>query len=454
MRRIATVLAASALLLATAPVGAQSNTLSVVPDGPTNPAIVLPPPSGSGLVGVSVLLDNDTDVQGWSFGICHDPAVLEIDDFQDGATTLTVKAGGPPDFNSKTLVTGGVTVGVVIDFFGVATLPPGVGAELFLIDYSTAPGVTQPPAGSPDLTTQILPCDTLGAPPVTTVIVVNGGSLIPVQNATTVIIPAQAECELLCEGGVTDVTLAWNNCNPGSPADYYLLFRDGDLLGLFVDGTQVYVDDNLEPGSYHYELIAVSFPDPQGPPSILQGSCDADVIPVTLTGISPTSGIYQGGTALTVTGTGFLAAPDTTVLIGGMTAVGIVVVDDMTITCSTPAVDFVGPVDVEVVNTFGSGLIADGFLYGFLRGMISDDSSIDVGDPVFELNWLFGNAPGPFCLDAADVNDSGIIDVADPVYLLTYLFSFTPPPPAPFDVPGLDPTDTDPYGCGNPPPGP
>jgi hypothetical protein len=289
---------------------------------------------------------------------------------------------------------------------------------------------------------------------VSTVIVVNGASLIPIQIETTVIVPAQAECELLCTGGVTDVSLSWNNCNPGAPADYYLLFRDGELIGLFDDATQVYLDEDLDPGSYHYELVAVSFPDPQGPPSILQGSCDADVIPVTLTGITPVAGIYQGGTPVTLTGTGFLAALDTTVLIGGQTAVGIVVVDDTTITCSTPAVDYIGPVDVEVTNFFGNGILVDGFLYGFVRGMISNDTAIDLGDAVFLLTWLFDGGAEPFCLDAGDVNDSGGIDVADPVYLLTYLFAMTPPPAPPFATPGLDPTGGDPYDCGNPPPGP
>jgi hypothetical protein len=178
------------------------------------------------------------------------------------------------------------------------------------------------------------------------------------------------------------------------------------------------------------------------------------VIPVTLVSVSPEEGIYQGGTALVVTGTGFLAALDTTVLIGGLTAENIVVVDDNTIHCDTPAVDFVGPVDVEVTNTFGDDLLADAFLYGFIRGHASADSEVDLGDSVFVLTYLFGNGPAPFCLDAGDMNDSGFIDVADPIYLLTYLFRATPEPPPPFAVPGLDPTGGDPYGCGTTPPNP
>lgn len=431
-------------------VSGQNTTLSVVGPLPTDPLIVLPDTT----FGASVLLEADADVQGWSFGVCQDEAFFTIDSVANGSTTQTVNNGDLPDFNEVALLSGGVTVGVVINFTGAAVLPPGVGYELLTMQYTTVPGLMQPLPGDPPITTQIAHCDTLGNPPVATVVVVNGGSLVPTQNPLNIAIPAPPECNLVCVGGVDFVDLTWNDCNPGAPADYFLLFRDGVLLNVFDDGTQNYVDPGLAPGTYTYSLVAVSFPDPQGAPSILSGICTVDVIPVTLAGIDPVSGLYQGGTELTITGTGFLAAMDTTVLIGGTTALDIVVVDDSTITCTTPAVDFVGPVDVEVVNTFGDDLLPDGFLYGFRRGLVNNDSSIDIADPVFALTYLFMGGAAPFCLDAAEANDDGILDIADPIYILNYLLMGMPVPPPPFAEPGLDPTTEDPYGCGNPPPMP
>ena len=52
---------------------------------------------------------------------------------------------------------------------------------------------------------------------------------------------------------------------------------------------------------------------------------------------------------------------------------------------------------------------------------------------VFALASLFvPGAPGPLCLDAADVNDDGDYDVSDAVYALASLFvPGAPEPPAP-----------------------
>ncbi len=448
MRRFCAVFAWLVVFLGMSTLSAQLN-LSVVPNGPSNPVIGLP---GSAF-GASVVLDSDQPSQGWSYGICHDELLISLDAQANGAATDVVNNGGPPDFNEVTVFSNGVTVGVVISFTGAATLPAGSGAELQVLDYSVFPGVAQPMSGDPDLVTSIAPCDILGIPPVATVVVINGASEVPGQSGFDVVIPAEAECELICVGGVDNVELSWNNCNPGGPADYYMLFRDGELLGLFPDGTQSFSDTMLAPGPYHYELLAVTFPDPQGPPSILQGACDVDVIPVTLVGVSPAVGLYQGGTSLTVTGTGFLAAPNTTVMIGSQSALDIVVVDDSTITCTTPAVDTLGLVDVSVTNSLGNDSLVEAFLYGFQRGLVNDDLMVDLGDTVYTLQYLFADGPEPFCLDAADFNDDALLDVADPVYNMNFLFMGGPEPPAPFVEPGLDPT-MDGFGCGNTPPMP
>ena len=76
----------------------------------------------------------------------------------------------------------------------------------------------------------------------------------------------------------------------------------------------------------------------------------------------------------------------------------------------------------------------------FVRGDVNEDQSIDLGDAMAALGWLFGQGTIP-CRDAADVDDSGVIDLADPVRILTYLFeSAAPPPPPEMAEPAPDPT--------------
>src|SRR6185369_11114218 len=67
----------------------------------------------------------------------------------------------------------------------------------------------------------------------------------------------------------------------------------------------------------------------------------------TVTSISPNAGTANGGTAVTLTGTGFLAGA--TVSLGGTTATGVTVVNSTTITATTPA-HAAGTVNVVVTN--------------------------------------------------------------------------------------------------------
>jgi large repetitive protein len=75
-----------------------------------------------------------------------------------------------------------------------------------------------------------------------------------------------------------------------------------------------------------------------------------DPVP-TVTAVSPSGGPLAGGTAITITGTGF-AAP-ATVSVGGVAASAVSVVDPTTITATTPA-GAAGAVDVEVTTPGGS----------------------------------------------------------------------------------------------------
>jgi len=81
----------------------------------------------------------------------------------------------------------------------------------------------------------------------------------------------------------------------------------------------------------------------------------------TVTSISPTSGTTAGGTAVSISGTGFLVGA--TVSLGGTAATGVTVVNSTTITATTAA-HAAGAVNVVVTNTDSqSGTLTNGYTY-------------------------------------------------------------------------------------------
>ena len=89
----------------------------------------------------------------------------------------------------------------------------------------------------------------------------------------------------------------------------------------------------------------------------------------TVTSIIPNSGVTTGGTAVTITGTGFIGGA--TVSVGGAAATGVAVVNATTITASTPA-HAAGAVSIVVTNTdTKTGALANGFTYTAPTGTIA-----------------------------------------------------------------------------------
>jgi len=96
--------------------------------------------------------------------------------------------------------------------------------------------------------------------------------------------------------------------------------------------------------------------------------------------------------------------------------------------------------------TFGPNLLlADSEHY--IRGDAQVNHILDVSDVVAVLGYLFLQDPSVLaCADAADANDDGSVDVGDPIFLLFYLFEAEAEPPSPFPFCDVDPT-VDPLGC-------
>ena len=83
-------------------------------------------------------------------------------------------------------------------------------------------------------------------------------------------------------------------------------------------------------------------------------------VPV-VSSIAPASGPPAGGTAVTLTGTGFTGA--TSVRFAGQSATNVVVVSDTSITCKTPAASSDGTVTVTVQTPGGTG--TSGLIYTY-----------------------------------------------------------------------------------------
>src|SRR3989449_4290655 len=81
----------------------------------------------------------------------------------------------------------------------------------------------------------------------------------------------------------------------------------------------------------------------------------------TVSAISPSSGTSSGGTAVTLTGTGFTAGA--TVSLGGTATTNVTVVSSTSLTATTAA-HAAGAVDVVVTNSDGqSGTLTGGYTY-------------------------------------------------------------------------------------------
>jgi hypothetical protein len=77
--------------------------------------------------------------------------------------------------------------------------------------------------------------------------------------------------------------------------------------------------------------------------------------------VDPAFGPVTGGTFVVAFGSGF--TPNTSILVGGVPASRVDVVDEFTLTFFTPAYDEAGPVDIKVLNRFGQTVAPGAFRY-------------------------------------------------------------------------------------------
>ena len=87
----------------------------------------------------AIVLDSAIDgIDGWQFGVAHDPAVVEVIDVRLGATTRVANNGEPPEFvvvDEAPEGGAGVTMGAVLSIVPEVTLDAGIDYELLKVRY-------------------------------------------------------------------------------------------------------------------------------------------------------------------------------------------------------------------------------------------------------------------------------------------------------------------------------
>ena len=82
------------------------------------------------------------------------------------------------------------------------------------------------------------------------------------------------------------------------------------------------------------------------------------------------------------------------------------------------------------VSEGGSYVVQAGYVHAsfVMRGDASGDGTIDVGDVLYLVNYLFLGTSAPCPMEAGDATCDGIVDVADALFIINYLFLGTSPP--------------------------
>jgi hypothetical protein len=78
-------------------------------------------------------------------------------------------------------------------------------------------------------------------------------------------------------------------------------------------------------------------------------------------------------------------------------------------------------IGISVSTTYG---IEAGFVLAskIKRGDVSANGTVDMGDAIYILNYLFKGGTDPCPMETGDVNCTGLVDLGDAIFLLNYLF--------------------------------
>lgn len=86
--------------------------------------------------------------------------------------------------------------------------------------------------------------------------------------------------------------------------------------------------------------------------------------------------------------------------------------------------------NVKCINRIGLFTWSDELckMVFYLRGDVNADGVVNVGDPVYLINYIFKSGPGPLYNLMGDANCDTAVDVGDAVFLINYVFKDGPAP--------------------------
>lgn len=359
------------------------------------------------------------DWYGWSFGVCHDSALIELLDVDDGETTLTVNGGQPPGFSAlESVPDEGFAAGVVIDLFGLNTLGPGVDYHFNRATYfATGPGTTA----------DLCFCDSIGTPPFAVVIVGSGASIVPTQVCASVELqgPFPSEDLFVFSLGTTtgtfdlwggagrfDVDLAIGQELPGGVVPQA---TNGFTMCLRHDPTLL-------------EAVGVA---PIGPLAALVDPAffDVDLLPEGACvevqyDMASAQELFFPVTESVVRVT-YETVPEELEL---ASLVETIVLWDDSLGATNSVLTATGESRPALLHGV---LTLTGEARSYRRADCNSDGAFNVGDVVHILGTLFGSIVVP-CRQSCDVNGDFEIDIADAISMVGYLFQGGSPPAAPF----------------------
>lgn len=134
---------------------------------------------------VTVELSSREEVLGWSFGVRHDPSLLDpLRASCEGLAAGAVNGGKGPDFVDVEIHPpngAGITTEVIVSFSGTEVVPAGPRVGLARILYAAKPRAKK------GMTARLEFTGELGQPPLPTIVILTGGAAAPAIRAGEVV---------------------------------------------------------------------------------------------------------------------------------------------------------------------------------------------------------------------------------------------------------------------------
>jgi hypothetical protein len=406
-----------------------------------------------------------TGAQGWSYGVRHDPAVMELQTVNTDSTDVpSVFNGG---FNTTTIITeNGVKVGyiqaIVLSFISQAEVPITDFFSFCATTYTVKADACTGKNG--DFESEIKyvhkEIGVPNSPPVDINLTVNGQALGPDEGLRTDPVQAKITCGGTGEGGLalkfdrgdTDVV-----ADTSSTLDIKVLMSNTQTTGAGFD---------VQGWSYGLQIDTAELEAVKGEPGAdskaLQGGKGPDFTNYNLNDQSADGQVHGVTVGVVIE----LDAPGTAVLAVGPGASKHI--DTIQVrskqqiptggqsrTTQAGFSDKLGgdrPLEVLAVVA-GEGIVpdftdklditllpgADNTKPQFIRGDSNNDARVDIADGIWIINELFYGGTATACKLAADANADGTRNITDAMYIFNYQLqpgatpgNLFPAPPAPY----------------------